>query len=86
MTDRILIIESGDEWRAIALPTDWDLDDTDRYLNGMAYGRAAVVPVETMADDGGDRRRAREHPLRHRRDDPDSFLPVDGGEYGGGSM
>jgi hypothetical protein len=69
MTDRILIIESGDEWRAIALPTDWDLDDTDRYLNGMAYGRAAVVPVETMADD-----------------DPDSFLPVDGGEYGGGSM
>jgi hypothetical protein len=48
---RVLIIESGDDFRAIELPADWDTDDVDRYLNGRAYGRAAVVTVEPMADD-----------------------------------
>jgi hypothetical protein len=67
---RVLVIESGDDWQAFEVPADWDTDDLDRYLNGRAYGRAAVVPVEQLADD----------------DDPDSFLPVGGGEYGGGSM
>jgi hypothetical protein len=67
---RVLIIESGDDFRAIELPVEWDADDVDRYLNGRAYGRAAVVTVEPMADD----------------DDPDDFLPMGGGEYGGGSV
>ena len=67
---RILIIESGDDFRAVAVPPDWDTDDLDRYLNGMAYGRAAVVKVESVdaPDD----------------DDWDSFLPVGEGEYGDG--
>jgi hypothetical protein len=43
---RVLIIESGDDFRAIELPADWDTDDIDRYLSGRAYGRAAVVTVE----------------------------------------
>jgi hypothetical protein len=67
---RVLIIESGDDWRAFDVPFDWDGDDIDRYLNGRAYGRASVVTVEGMMAD----------------DDPDSFLPTDGGEYGGGSV
>jgi hypothetical protein len=66
---RVLIIESGDDWRAFSVPFDWDGDDIDRYLNGRAYGRASVVTVEGMPENG-----------------PDSFLPTDGGEYGGGSM
>jgi hypothetical protein len=67
---RVLIIESGDDFRAIELPADWDTDDIDRYLSGRAYGRAAaVVTVEPMTDD-----------------DPDDFLPTGGGEYGGGSV
>jgi hypothetical protein len=67
---RVLVIESDDDWQAFDVPADWDADDLDRHLNGRAYGRAAVVPVEQLADDN----------------DPDSFLPVGGGEYGGGSM
>lgn len=51
---RVLIIESGDDFRAIELPVEWDTDDIDRYLNGPAYGRAAVVTVEPMADDDPD--------------------------------
>jgi hypothetical protein len=66
---RVLIIESGDDWRAFDVPYDWDGDDIDRYLNGRAYGRASVVTVEKMPEN-----------------DPDSFLPTDGGEYGGGSV
>jgi hypothetical protein len=73
---RVLIIESGDDWRAFSVPFDWDGDDIDRYLNGRAYGRASVVTVEAIMpktwNDGND--------------DPDSFLPTDGGEYGGGSV
>jgi hypothetical protein len=42
---RVLIIESGDDWRAFDVPYDWDGDDIDRYLNGRAYGRASVVTV-----------------------------------------
>jgi hypothetical protein len=68
---RVLIIESGEDWRAFELPAEWDADDVDGYLNGRAYGRAAVVTVEPMADDD---------------DDPDDFLPAGGGEYGGGSV
>jgi hypothetical protein len=30
------------------------MDDVDRYLNGRAYGRAAVVTVEPVADDDPD--------------------------------
>jgi hypothetical protein len=51
---RVLIIESGDDFRASELPDEWDTDDIDRYLNGRAYGRAAVVTVESMADDDPD--------------------------------
>jgi hypothetical protein len=51
---RVLIIESGEDWRAFELPAEWDTDDVDRYLNGRAYGRAAVVTVEPMADDDPD--------------------------------
>lgn len=95
---RVLIIESGDDWRALSIPEDWATDDVDRYLNGMAYGRAAVVNVETMV-------RECDHEwanLGHRRWCPkrgadggswpalagtDSFLPVNGGgKYGGGSV
>jgi hypothetical protein len=67
---RVLIIESGEDWRAFSVPFDWDGDDIDRYLNGRAYGRASVVTVERII------------PANER----DSFLPVDGGEYGGGSV
>jgi hypothetical protein len=51
---RVLVIESGDDFRAFELPADWDADDVDGYLNGRAYGRAAVVTVEPMADDDPD--------------------------------
>jgi hypothetical protein len=98
---RVLIIESGDDFRAIELPAEWDTGDIDRYLNGRAYGRAAVVTVEPMAcptcgesgpdvidrvgDYGGDTFEARCGDEWHD-DDPDDFLPTGGGEYGGGSV
>jgi hypothetical protein len=40
---RVLVIESGDDFRAFELPAGWDADDVDGFLN-----------VEPMADDDPD--------------------------------
>lgn len=45
---RVLVIESGDGWQAFAVPSDWDTDDIDRYLNGRAYGRAGVLTIKSL--------------------------------------
>lgn len=93
---RVLIIESGDDWRALSIPEDWATDDVDRYLNGRAYGRAAVVTVEPMTAercprdsdwcDGQICADLGRVDCPHSTPEPDSFLPINGGEYGGGSV